>query len=164
MIFSRRVPRQDLCRSVRALAIFAGRERRVRLRSGRFDWTVQVRYPPPVTESRVRRRAQEKATRMTLEFPQKSVAEAKQRSAPILVLDLNSGLGLKGSKRTSRRAFRGRAPQGEPEVGGIRNGKTAPEHRQYFDHSVLGSWPDATARHFTHAGSLGGTCWNSSHC
>ena len=66
----------------------------VRLRSGRFDWTVQVVYPPPVTESRVRRRAQEKAIRTTLGSPQKNIAEAKQGSTPILVLDFNSGLGL----------------------------------------------------------------------
>ena len=45
----------------------------VRLRSGRFDWTMQVVYPPLVTESKVRRRAQEKATRTTLEFPQKTL-------------------------------------------------------------------------------------------
>ena len=65
----------------------------VRLRSGRFDWTVQVGYPPPHTESGARRRA----TRMTIEFLQKNVAEAKQRSTPILGLDLNSRLRLKGA-------------------------------------------------------------------
>ena len=36
--------------------------------------------------------------RMTLEFLQKSIAAAKQRSTLILGLDLNSGLGAEGSK------------------------------------------------------------------
>ena len=40
----------------------------MRLRSGRFDRTVQEGYPPPLTESGARRRALEKAIRMTLEF------------------------------------------------------------------------------------------------
>ena len=47
----------------------------VRLRSGRFDWTVQVEYPPPLTEGGARRRVQEKAVRMTLEFLQINIAE-----------------------------------------------------------------------------------------
>ena len=76
-----------------APAIIPVRGRMVRLRSGRFDWTVQVGYPPPLTESGARRRAQEKAIRMIMEFLQKNVAEAKQRSTPILGLDLHSGLG-----------------------------------------------------------------------
>ena len=63
---------------------------------GRFDWTLQVAHPPPLSESGERRRAQEKAIRLTVEFRQKNIAEAKQRSTPILGLDLNSGLGLKG--------------------------------------------------------------------
>ena len=40
-------------------------------------------------------RAQEKAIRLTMEFLQKNIAEAKQRSTPILGLDLNSELELK---------------------------------------------------------------------
>ena len=42
MIFSRRLKRHDLYRIVPASAIIAGRGRMVRLRSGRFDWKVQV--------------------------------------------------------------------------------------------------------------------------
>ena len=68
----------------------------MRLRSGRFDWTVQVVYKPPLMESGARRRAQEKAMRMTNGVPpKKNIAEAKQRSTPILGLDLNSRLVLK---------------------------------------------------------------------
>ena len=106
MIFSRRIKRHDLHRLVPTPSIIAGRGGVVRLRSGRFDWTVQVEYPPPLTESGVRRRAQKKAIRMTLEFLQKNIAEAKQRSTPILGLDLNSGLGLKGLN-TSKSPFVG---------------------------------------------------------
>ena len=43
----------------------------------------------------------------------------------------------------------------------------AREHSLNFDlYKILGSWPDVlpTTRHFTHTGSLGGTCRNSSHC
>ena len=65
MIFSRR-------RIVPAPAIIAGRGGMVRLRSGRFDWTVQVGYPPPLTESGERRRAQDKAIRLTMGFLQKT--------------------------------------------------------------------------------------------
>ena len=54
MIFSRRIKRHDLYRIVPAPAAIAGRGRMVRQRSGRFDWTVQVGYPPPLTESGVR--------------------------------------------------------------------------------------------------------------
>ena len=71
LIFSRRIKRHDLYRIVPAPAAIAGRGRMVRLRSGRFDWTVQVGYQPPLTESGVRRRAQEKAIRLTLEFLEK---------------------------------------------------------------------------------------------
>ena len=79
----------------------------VRLRNVRFEWTVHVGYPPPLAESGVRRRAQEKAIRMTLEFLQKNIAEAKQRSTPILGLDLNSGLGLKGASEQVEEPFVG---------------------------------------------------------
>ena len=69
----------------------------VRQRSGRFDCIVQVGYPPPLTESAERSRAQEKPILLTVGFlPKKKKAEEKQRSTPILGLDLNSGLGLKG--------------------------------------------------------------------
>ena len=97
MIFSRRIKRHDLCRIASAPANIAGRGGMVSLRSGRFEWTVQVGYPPLLTESGERRPAQEKATHLTMGFPQKKIAKAKQRSTPILGLDLNSGLGLKGS-------------------------------------------------------------------
>ena len=90
--------RRDLHCIVPATAIIAGRGRVVRLRNGRFDWTLQVGYPPSLTESGARRRAQEKAIRMKVEFLQTNIAEAKQRSTPILKLDLNSRLGLKGSE------------------------------------------------------------------
>ena len=59
---------------------------------GRFDWTVQVGYRLPLTESGERRGAQEKAIRLTTGFLQKK----QQRSTPILGLDLHSGLGMKG--------------------------------------------------------------------
>ena len=60
-----------LLQNCAAPAIIAGRGGMVRLRNGRFDWTVQVGYPLSLTESGVRRRAQEKAIRLTLEFLQK---------------------------------------------------------------------------------------------
>ena len=72
MIFSRRIKRHDLYRILPAPAAIAERGGMVRLRSGRFDLTVQVGYLPPLTESGVRRRAQEKAIRLTLEFLQKT--------------------------------------------------------------------------------------------
>ena len=56
MIFSRRIKRHDLYRIVPAPAVIVGRGGMVRLRS---DWTVQVGYPPPLTESGVRRRTGE---------------------------------------------------------------------------------------------------------
>ena len=74
MIFSRRIRRHDFYTIVLALAVIAGRGEMARLRSVRFDWTVQVGCPPPLTERGVRRRAQEKAIRMTLESFQKNIA------------------------------------------------------------------------------------------
>ena len=90
MIFSRRVTRRDLYCIVAAPVIIAGSSGMLRLRGGRFDWTVQVGYPPPLTESGARRRAQEKAVRLTMGSLHKNMAEEKQRSSPILGLDLNS--------------------------------------------------------------------------
>ena len=113
-----------------------------------------------VSKSGARRRAQEEAVRMTLEFLQKNIAEAKQRSTPILGLDLDSGLGLKVA------AFRGRIPQERTEGGWARDGEPASKHGQYLDHNtVLGIWTHVllTTRHFAHVGSLGGTSGNSSH-
>ena len=79
----------------------------------------QVGYPLLLTESGERRRAQEKAIRLTLGFRQKNIAEAKQRSKPILRLGLNSGLGLKGSnEQVKGGALRGKIPQGQAEVAG----------------------------------------------
>ena len=77
MIFSRRIKRHDLERIVPAPAIIAGRGRMVRQRSGRFDWTVQVGYPPPLTESGERRRVQEKAIRLAMGFLQKKHSRGK---------------------------------------------------------------------------------------
>ena len=91
-------------------------------------------------------------------MPSKKIAEAKQRSTPILRLHLNSGLGLKG---TSRRAFRGGIPQNPTEAGKTRDGKLASEHGQYPDHNnVLGIWTCVLLikRHLAQAESLGGAC------
>ena len=99
-------------------AIIAGRGDMVRLRSGWFDWTVQVGYLPPLTESGARRRAQEKAIRMTLEFHQTHVAEAKHRSTPILSPDLKSGLGLKGTTEQIEEPFVGEHHRGEQMLAG----------------------------------------------
>ena len=43
-----------------------------------FDWTVQVGYPPPLTESGVRRRAQESHPDDTGIPAKKNIAEAEQ--------------------------------------------------------------------------------------
>ena len=72
IIFSRRIKRHDLYGIVPAPAFLAGRGGMVRLHSGRFDWTIQAGYPK-LTESGVRRRAQETAIRMTMEFLQKTL-------------------------------------------------------------------------------------------
>ena len=69
----------------------------MRLRSARFDWTLQVGYPPPLTESGVRRRAQEKAIRMTLEFLQKN-CRGKAPKHTDSGTGLKLGLGAEGSK------------------------------------------------------------------
>ena len=53
----------------------------MRRRSGRFDWTVQVQVPPPLVESGARRRAQEKATRMTMEFLKKKKLQKQSSEA-----------------------------------------------------------------------------------
>ena len=108
----------------------------VRLRSGRFDWTVQVGYPPrprsatsPTGESHPHDTG----------IPSTNFAEAKQRSTPILGL----------------------------EIGRTRDGKPAAEHGQYLDHnnvSRIRTCVLLTTGHIAHTGSLGGTCWNSSHC
>ena len=98
MIFSRRIKRHDLYRIVLAPAIVAGSGEMVRLRSGRIDWTVQVGYPPPLTESGVRCRAQEKAIRMTLEFFQLNISEAKQRKHTDSGTGSQLGLWAEGSK------------------------------------------------------------------
>ena len=77
-IFSRRIKTEDLHCIVQAPAIIVGRGGMVRLRNGRFDWTVQVGHPPPLAETRARRRAQVKAIRMTTEFLQTNIAERNQ--------------------------------------------------------------------------------------
>ena len=103
-------------------------------RSGRFDWTVQVAYPPPLTESRERRRAQEKAIRLTMRFQKKNIAEAKQRSTPILGLDLNSGLGLKGLNEQVEEPCVG-ILQERAESIRTRDGKPAEKYRQHLDYN-----------------------------
>ena len=48
----------------------------------------------------------------------KNIAEAKQRSTPILGLDLNSGLGLKGSSEQVEEPFVGEFHRSEQNVAG----------------------------------------------
>ena len=60
----------EMCRHPRSSRVVEGW---VRLRSGRFDWTVQVGCTPPLTKSGVRRRVQEKATRLTIGFLEKTL-------------------------------------------------------------------------------------------
>ena len=123
----------------------------VKLGSGRLDWTLQIGYPPPLKESGARRRAQEKARHWN------SFKETQRRLNSEVFrswgLTSDQASGRRG-RETSGRIFCGRAPQGRTEVG-------FSEHRRYLDHdNVLGTWPDVllTTRHFTHTGSLGGTC------
>ena len=78
-----------------------------RLPSGRFDLMVQVGYPPPLGGEAKKRGVQEKAIAGTIDFLRANIASAKQRTTPITGLDLNSGLGLKGSAD----------PLGSPLVG-----------------------------------------------
>ena len=98
MIFSHRIKRRDLYRSVAAPSIIAGRGEMVRQRSGRFEWTVQVGYPPPLTESGVRRRAQEKAIRETLEVLQKKKCRGKAAKHTDSGTGFKLGFGAEGSK------------------------------------------------------------------
>ena len=56
--------------------------------------------------------------RMTLEFFQTKIAEAKQRSTPILGLDLVSGLGLKGACDQVEEPFVGEYHGGEQKLAG----------------------------------------------
>ena len=91
--------RHDLHRNVPAPAIVAGRGRMVGLRSGRFDWTVQVGYLPTSAHGKRRKKTcsgESDPTDNGILQKKKNIADAKQRSTPILGLDLNSGLGLKG--------------------------------------------------------------------
>ena len=53
-----------------------------------------------------------------MEFLQKNIAEAKQRSTPILGLDLNSGLGLKGASEQVEEPFVGDLHRGEQKLAG----------------------------------------------
>ena len=136
MIFSRRIKRHDL-------AAIAGRGGMVRLRSGRFDWTVQVGYPPALTESGVQHLAQEKAIRMTLGIPSKKTLPRRSNEVH------RSWIGVERSKRTS-------GPQERTESGRIRNGNFAPEYRQHLDHNnVLGilTYVFLTTRYLAYAGS-----------
>ena len=64
--------------------------------------------PPPLTESGVRRRAQEKAIRRTLEL----------RSTPLLGLDLNLGLQLKGAIEQVEEPFVGKFHRSEQKLAG----------------------------------------------
>ena len=139
----------------------------VRLRSGRFDWTVQVGHPLPLTESGVRRRAQEKAIRLTLEFLQKkNIAEAKQRSTSILGLDLNSGLGLKGASEQVEEPLVGEFHRGEQKLAGHEmETLLRPTDSTSITTELLGirAYLLLTARYFAHTRSLGGTGRNPSH-
>ena len=109
-------------------------------------------------------RTGERHPRDTGILSKKNIAEAKQRSTPILGLDLNSGLGLKGASGQVEEPFVGEGPT---EIGSTRDGKPAAEHGQYLDHnnvSRIWTYVLLTTRHIAHTGSLGGTGWNSSHC
>ena len=109
MIFSRRFKMKDFHCIVPAPAIIEGRGEMVRLRSVRVNWTVQVGYPPPLTESGARRRAQEKPTYKddTGISSKENIAETEQRSTPTLGLDLNSDLELKGASEQVEEPFVG---------------------------------------------------------
>ena len=70
--------RHDLHRIVPAPAIVAGRGRMVGLRSGRFDWTVQVGYLP--TSAHGKRRTKTcsgESDRLTVEFLRKKHSRCK---------------------------------------------------------------------------------------
>ena len=150
MIFSRRIKRHDLYRIVPAPAIIAGRGEMVRLRSGRLDWTVQVGYAPPLTESGVRRHAQEKSIRMTLEFLRKNIVEAKQRSTPILGLDLNSGLGLKGASEQVEEPFVGEIHRSEQKLEGHEMGNLL---RNTDSTSIATVFPESGPTYFSPQGT-----------
>ena len=98
MIFSRRIRRHDLCRIVPAPAIIAGRggmgeatQRALRLDSaGGLHTSAHGKW------SATSRSGESNSPDNGI--LQKNIAEAKQRSTPILGLDLNSGLGLEGMK------------------------------------------------------------------
>ena len=148
MIFPRRVKRHDLYRTVPAPPMIAGRGRMVRLRSGRFDWTVQVRYPPPLKESGERRLAQEKAIRLTLGFLQ----QKHRRSTPILGLDLNSGLGMKGSREQVEGPHVGESPRGEQKVAGYEMEKKN-LLRKTDSTSIKTMFPDSGPTYFSPQGT-----------
>ena len=82
MILSRRAKMEDL-----HCTVIAGRGRMVRPRSGRFDSTVQVGYPTPLTESGARRRAQEKAIKDDIGVPPKKKMQKQSSEARRLTPD-----------------------------------------------------------------------------
>ena len=165
MIFSRQKQRQDLYCIMLAPAVIAGRREMVRLCSGRFDWTVQVEYPPPLTESGVRRRAQEKAFWITLELRQQKIAEAKLRRRSwgwMSPLAWGSREQVNKSKSLSRR----NTTEANRSWQDTR-WKACFGTLLYLDHNnVLGirTCVLLTSRHLARAGSLRTTCWNSSQC
>ena len=87
--------------------------------------------PPPLAESGARRRAQEKAFRMTTDFFRKKKTLPKQSS-------------------------RGEQKLAEHEMDSLL--------RNTDSTSITTMYSESGPRHFAHAGSLGGTCANSSHC
>ena len=93
---------------------------------------------------------------MTMESLQKHIAEAKQRSTPILGLDLNSGLGLKGASEQIEEPFVGQYHRGEQKLSGhemeslLRNMDSTPITTMYSESGPPYFSPQGTSRTLDH--------------
>ena len=152
MIFSRQIKWKDIS-AVQAPVIIAGRGRMGG--SAVDDSTGQCRWgtTPPLTESVVRRRAQETAFRMTLESLQKTLPKQSRETPPILGLDLNSGLGLKGASKQGEEPF---VEAGHEMESLLRNTDRTSITTMYSESGPTYFSPQGTS----HAESMCGTCGN----
>ena len=107
VIFSRRIKRHNLYRIVPAPAAIAG----TRANGEITQWTLRLDSAGGISTAAY---GKWRTTTGTGEgyppdngIPRKKIAEAKQRRTPILELDLNSGLGLKGASEQVEEPFVG---------------------------------------------------------
>ena len=90
------------------------------------------------------------------EFLSRKIAEAKQRSTPILELNLNSGLWLKGASEQVEELFVGEYHRSEQKLAGhemeslLRNTDSTSITTMYLESGCTHNSPQGTARSLDH--------------